>query len=332
VAGRTALALTLHERFGRFDVFALFGIRFSQRNRTQIQGLSPRFPDGGYCIFITIDKSELDEAYDYEDQLYFDSFEWVTRRGVGEDHPDYVNLRQPNTRVSLFVRHGSRDRFAYLGEMTHEAHREFNAENGQKQQRYVFRLEHEVPSQLLAELTGETGHSPARARVTHPAREASAHRRPATLNDTRSALAYVLGDLHRVMVPAHHNFQIRLKGFLERHRIEAEWERDFVDVRFSRGGHTFIGEIKVTSHFLKRDEAFRVALGQLLFYGHLRFEQLPGLVMFFDFEPAKTRIELASRLGIAVVFERAAGEFELLNAEVAPGLAVVFPLTTTALA
>ena len=44
-----ALPLSLHARYGRKEVYGAFGIEFSQRNRTLIQGLSPRLPDGGYC-------------------------------------------------------------------------------------------------------------------------------------------------------------------------------------------------------------------------------------------------------------------------------------------
>src|SRR5262245_29727730 len=41
----TALALPLHTKTTRKDVYRLFGIEFSQRNRQLIKGLSPRLPD-----------------------------------------------------------------------------------------------------------------------------------------------------------------------------------------------------------------------------------------------------------------------------------------------
>ena len=50
--------------------------------------------------------------------------------------------------------------------------------------------------------------------------------------------------------------------------------------RFSVVAEEFIGEIKVTTH-LTLDEAFRLTLGQLPVYGHLRFNRLPGLTIFW---------------------------------------------------
>ena len=148
-SGGVALPLSLHARYGRKDVYEVFGIEFSQRNRTQIQGLSLRLPDGGYCIFITLDKSALDEVYDYEDQLYEDSFEWVTRRGPSENHPDYVSLREPSTRVSLFVRGRDRESFVYLGEIRYIIHETFRSDrDGRNQQKYLFSLVHVVPEAL----------------------------------------------------------------------------------------------------------------------------------------------------------------------------------------
>jgi hypothetical protein len=51
--------------------------------------------------------------------------------------------------------------------------------------------------------------------------------------------AYVLGDLKRIMVPAHRKYQLRLKDFLTSREVNTEWERDFVDGRFSVDGRTF---------------------------------------------------------------------------------------------
>jgi hypothetical protein len=324
---RVGLPLTLHGRYGRRDVYALFGIQFSQRNRTLIQGLTPRLSDGGYCIFITIDKSGLDDAYDYEDQLYADSFEWVTRRGVGEDHEDYVQLRAASTRVSLFVRNNAGDEFVYLGELRYRNHVEFRSErDGRKQQKYLFALTQAVPTPLLEELTAGTDSQnvDARGRVRPgPEGYRTPTRRPATLSAARRALSYVLGDLNRILVPAHHNYQVRLKEFLSSRGLQAEWERDFVDVRFSVNGRTFIGEVKVTT-YLSLDEAFRIALGQLLFYRHIRFEEIPDMVMLLDCVPDQRRVQLASRLGVSVVVERAEGQFVLLNPEVAPALTQMF--------
>ena len=64
--------------------------------------LSPRCSDGGYLIFVTLNKEELDPAHDYPDQLFAQKFVWVTRRDATEDKRDYINLRSEGTRVSLF--------------------------------------------------------------------------------------------------------------------------------------------------------------------------------------------------------------------------------------
>jgi hypothetical protein len=126
-------------------------------------GLSPRLPDGGYFIWITLDKTDLDPNYDYEDRLDSSSFTWVTRRGVQDTHPDYANLADPATRVSLFIRSHSRDEFTYLGEMTHQSHYPFTAKDGRRQIRYLFELMHSVPDALLRQLYDEIGILEARA-------------------------------------------------------------------------------------------------------------------------------------------------------------------------
>jgi hypothetical protein len=104
--------------------------------------------------------------------------------------------------------------------------------------------------------------------------------------------------------------------------VDAEWERDYVDVRFPIGGALFIGEIKVTG-WLRLEEAFRVALGQLLEYAHLRFDRRPGTIMFLDRSLDARRLELASTLGVAEVSE-IDGRYVLANPGVAPELADVF--------
>jgi hypothetical protein len=325
-AAMQILPLSLRQRYDRAHIYGLFKILFTQRNRTLIQGLSPQLPDGGYCIFITLDKTAFDSAYDYEDQLYEDSFEWVTRRGVGESHRDYVALRNPRTRVSLFVRNKARELFAYLGELTYLAHTEFRSKRDDRTQlKYLFQLQHPVPDALLQALTGGVSQPTTvkgRSSRKSPTRTSS-QRRPATLEGARQALAYVLGDLNRIMVPAHHNYQVRLKHFLTAHGVSAEWERGFVDVRFLLNGDTYIGEIKVTT-YLSVDEAFRTALGQLIFYAHIGFEKMPRMIMLLDAEPDSKRVELASRHDIAVVVERKSEQFVILNPQVLPRLSSVF--------
>jgi 5-methylcytosine-specific restriction protein A len=284
---RGSLALTLHAPTSRKDAYALFGIDYDQRQRYLNKGLSPRLSDGGYFVWITLDKSGLDEAYDYEDQLFPGSLEWVTQRGAEEDDADYVALREPATRVSLFVRHRDRDAFTYLGEMRYDSHQQFTDADDRPQMRYAFQLDNEVPDTLLAQLYGgqPTSRPPNRqaAAATSIATKPRT-RRPTTFGQTRQAFAYAVGATSRTVVPAHHNYQVLLQQFLTAKGIQAEWERDFVDVRFTLNGVDFIGEIKVTS-YLTLDEAFRTALGQLLFYGHMQFAGMPGLIMLLDRAP-----------------------------------------------
>jgi hypothetical protein len=139
------LALGLHERYARPEVYGLFGINYDTRRTRHLNtGLSPAMPDGGYFVFITLDKDTITEDYNYEDILFQDQLIWVTRRDPGEDDPDYVVLRQSGTRVSVFARRADKERFAYLGEVRWQKHKQFSNE-GRVQQRYVLRLLMPVP-------------------------------------------------------------------------------------------------------------------------------------------------------------------------------------------
>ena len=83
----------------------------------------------------------MDDAYDYDDAVFSDRIRWVTRRDRNENHPNYVSLRAPDTRVSLFVRNAPRDDFAYLGELTYRTHRQFTSElDSRVQQEHIFDL------------------------------------------------------------------------------------------------------------------------------------------------------------------------------------------------
>ena len=130
-------------------------------------------------------------------------------------------------------------------------------------------------------------------------------------------------------MPAHHNYQVRLQEFFARRDVRSEWERDYVDVRFWQGGQLFIGEIKVTATgHLRLEEAFRTALGQLLVYGHTKFDEPPGLVMFLDRHLDNSKLlDLANSLSIAVVAEEL-GHYQLLNPTAIPTLASLFPCAT----
>lgn len=323
---RPLLPLELHGRYGRKDVFALFGIEYDSRQQHLNTGLSPRLTDGGYFIFITLDKEAYEPQLSYADELYADRFVWVTRRGRGEAHPDYVRLRQPGTRVSLFVRNSPGEAFAYLGELDYAAHTEFKEEgSGDLQQSYSWRLRHPLPEDLLAELTFGVKRPRARQRkeaVAGRAGRARKGRRPATLDEYKKAYSYAVGTADRTVIPEHHNYQVRLGNYLGGRGLEAEFERDFIDVAFSAGGWRFIGEIKVTTH-LSLPEAFRSALGQIIEYAHLKHETPPGMIMFLDHRPDDRRVALATKYAITVVAEEE-GRYLILNPDVAPILLEVF--------
>ena len=266
------LRLTLHERYTRPDVYGLFGINYDTRHTRHLNtGLSPALPDGGYFIFITLDKGTI--AYDYEDELFRDQLIWVTRRDRDENDPAYVALRQPGIRVSLFARRADKEPFAYLGEVRWTDHEQFSNER-RLQQRYVLKLRVPVPDGLLAELNGgaaQRSYTPTQTRPTTapanlPAISRPRTRRPATLDEYHRAFRYALGTLEREVVPAHQHYQMRLRAHFEAKGVPAEWERDFIDVRWEHGGVTWIGEVKLT-RYLSAAEAFRTALGQLLVYG-----------------------------------------------------------------
>jgi Domain of unknown function (DUF3427) len=189
-SAQSGLPLQLFGDTSRKEAYALFGIKFDQRQRRLIKELSPRLSDKGFFIFITLDKTELDEAYDYEDELQLESFKWVTQRGVTENDADYVSLRDPTTRVSLFVRHRAKDDFVYLGEMRYvPPHQQFTASDGRTQLRYLFRLEHSVPENLYQRLHG--GAAPGGQPRKRRARPSSGRRtrRPTTFGEAREALS-----------------------------------------------------------------------------------------------------------------------------------------------
>jgi hypothetical protein len=60
-----SLSLNLHERYGRKEIYATDGVDYDQRQRHLNTGLSPQGQDGGYLIFVTLDKEQLDPAHDY---------------------------------------------------------------------------------------------------------------------------------------------------------------------------------------------------------------------------------------------------------------------------
>jgi hypothetical protein len=130
-------------------------------------------------------------------------------------------------------------------------------------------------------------------------------------------------DAERLVSPEHHNYQVRLRRYLESKKVPAEFEKDFIDVQFVGATRKFIWEIKVTG-WLRIEQAFRVALGQLLEYANLKFSNPVGMVMFLDAQPDPARLELARKLSIAVVVERDS-KFTLINPATAPDLKGIFP-------
>jgi hypothetical protein len=317
------LALPLYEPATRRDIFGLFDIHYDSKQRHLNVGLSPRMADGGYFLFITLDKESLPDDFNYEDLLYDDELIWVTRRDRDENHPDYKALRQTSTRVSLFVRRTAREGFTYLGEIRYKEHRQFqDAKSGKPQQYYTFRLNTQVPAAVYARLhAGPTRAAPAKPSVQQ--KSAQQNRKPSTFSDTKRAFQYVLGELERYVNPAHYNYQHRLSKHLEHRGVTAEFERDFVDVRWNQDGRPVIGEVKVTG-YLSLDQAFRTALGQLLFYAHLQFDEPPLMIMFLDREPDDKRLALARRLGVVVIAETTPSSFTFCNGCDSPSIRHLF--------
>jgi len=321
-----ALPLTLHRKYGRKEAFAAVGDTYSPQEQNKNTGLSPRNPDGGHFIFITLNKEDFDPAFDYPDELGTDWFSWTTRRDRREDHPEYVHLRQPSTRKSLFVRNEERQPFTYLGELNYISHEAFkDAKTDRDQQEYLFGLRVPVPDALLAELTFGIAGSGKKPKEPAPAAtQNKAHRKqkPRTLGDAKLALSYALGRVERTMVPAHHNYQVRLRTHLESRKVTAVWEKNFVDLEFTLDGQVHIGEVKVTTT-LRLEEAFRAALGQLIEYSHLRYKSAPVMTMFLDARLDSQRLGVATKFGIAVVCE-VDGAYELQNPGVSQLLGRLF--------
>ena len=310
------LPLILHHRYGRPQAYGCFGLHYDQQQRHLNLGLSPRLSDDGYYIFTTLDKEGLDPAHDYEDELFAEQFVWVTRRGVTKEDADYVNLRQDDCRVSLFVRNNSREQFVYAGELDYTDQTQLvDPITGKSQLKIVWRLQHPLPDSLLEELTfGSRSASGKRNKPQskQPARHA---RPPSTFDELKRAYTYALGTASdRLVIPEHYNYQVRLKKFLSAHGVVAEMERDFIDVAFTLSD-SYIGEIKVTRN-LTIAQAFRTAFGQVVEYRFLRSTNNPNMIIFLDQQLDAQRTKIASVHQISVVAQ-VGEEFLLLNPEIA---------------
>ena len=323
-AGAVQLPLELFGRYGRKEAFTTVGIQYDPQQQHLNVGLPPQCKDGGYFIFITLNKEEFDPAHNYADLLFADQFIWVTRRDVTEDHKDYANLRRPDTRVSLFIRSTSREDFVYAGELEYLEHTTFkDPSNGRPQMRYVWRLNNPLPEPLYQELTFGLPKTSKAAGAGKTTAGKVHSRAPSSFDELRKAYSYVLGTAERTVIPEHQNYQVRLSHFLKDRGVSAEMEKNFVDVSFSVDGESFIGEIKVTRN-LTLAQAFRTALGQLLEYGHLLFAEPPGLIMFLDQRLDEKRLRLATALKIAVVLADGPS-FAILNPDgVSAGLTRIF--------
>lgn len=262
--------------------------------------------------------------FDYEDILHDDQLIWVTRRGRGENHRDYAALRQQNTRISLFVRRAAKEAFTYLGDVRYQEHQQFHdIPTGKLQQRYILRLVVPIPWLLYSRLHSQTSGRPPQAKGLTSQPGVQPTRKPSTFSETKRAFQYALGDLERFVNPAHYNYQTRLKTYLQHRGISAEFERDFVDVRWIQDGQQVIGEVKLTG-YLTLDQAFRTALGQLLCYAHLQFDAPPLMVMFLDKQPDQKRLALARQLGVVVVAEPVPSSFIFCEGFEAPSIRQLF--------
>jgi len=146
----------------------------------------------------------------------------------------------------------------------------------------------------------------------------------AQLEQMKKRFSYVVGRGERNVNRFHLKYQLRLEEFLKAKGLAPMFEKDYIDVQFSLGSDHFIGEVKVTN-WLSINEAFRIALGQILDYAHTRRTDKPGLVIFLDKNvDEKRRIDLATTLGIAVVVEHKKSDYVVLNPGVSESLASIF--------
>jgi len=216
------------------------------------------------------------------------------------------------------VRNRRSDKFAYLGELDYREHQSFLDKSRKKpQQSYIWSLRHRVPDDLLRDLTlgGE-------ARGKRGSHQYNGTRRPSTFDEYKKSYSYILDSADRTIIPAHHNYQVSLSRLLNELGVDSQFESSFVDVGFSFENVNFIGEIKVTTN-LKLSDAFRLALGQLLEYAHLKYDVPPQMIMFLDQELDAPRLALATKLGVSVIVQQN-NRYRLLNPNVAPVLQQLF--------
>ena len=149
----------------------------------------------------------------------------------------------------------------------------------------------------------------------------SSRRREAIL---KRVLGYKYISLKKRVVVAqrHERYKLDLKRYLEDRDVTPVFEKDFVDVRFPVGSHRYLGEIKVTNP-PGAPEAFRMALGQLLEYRHIKFLGKAEPIMFLDKGLDDRRLEIADALGVSVICHNGSN-FQLLNPKTDKHLRLVF--------
>lgn len=151
-------------------------------------------------------------------------------------------------------------------------------------------------------------------------------RMPANIDQYKKAYSQLIEGGTRIVIPRHKHYQVHLKRFLEGKGLTPSCEGDNIDIQFGLGRKHFIGEIKVTSGYFGLPDPFRMALGQLLDYANLKFQdtpQIPKMIMFLDKDVPIDRARLASRLSIALVV-RDKDTYRLLNPKVESALRFVF--------
>lgn len=182
---------------------------------------------------------------------------------------------------------------------------------------------YEIPNELAEKFCEKKGAAKSSgSRVGSGSEERG--RGPAELSSMKKKFSYVIGKHERTVNKEHLAYQIRLKKFLESKGLTPKFEDEYIDVEFSVGSDSFMGEVKVTN-WLSVAEAFRIALGQILDYACTRRTDGFGLIIFLDTElDNPRRLKLASGLRVSVVVEQKKGEFVLQNRGVSKKLEELF--------
>ncbi len=156
-----------------------------------------------------------------------------------------------------------------------------------------------------------------------PSRTIGTRRRSAAPPKERTGYSYLAVERQIRVKERHECFKKQLKTYLEDRDLTPEFEKDFIDVRFSIGPRQFFGEIKVSTP-PSTIEAFRMAVGQLLDYRHSYFHERSAAIMFLDCRVSQEKLDLATKLGIGVVCQLN-GAFSLCNPKLHPQLMSIFP-------